>query len=594
MGDALTKTRMVFIGLFLVACCIAIGIRFYHVQVEMHSQLYEKAKRQYTAKIKTKAERGKIYDRNGSLLAGNVACCDIIADPKYTGNDEKCRKTAEFLANRTGKPASVIFAKLTRRKRSNGKENRYALIARKIPWEKSEAIRKAVREYKMKGLFFRETTKREYPKGRLLAQTLGFINIDRDMEKPVSGIEKSEQSQFEGEDGKVIRERDRKGRPLSYGKEEIDETVNGKDVFLTIDEQIQIYAEEALDELWSKFRPKAAYAIMVDPKTGDILAMVQRPTFNPNDRRTMTPDAWRIRMATDVYEPGSAMKPVVISAALDYGIVTPQTRFDCENGYWEKMRLRDSHRMGVSTVADILIESSNIGTAKIAMKMGKPILYKTFRRFGFGKHTGIPLKPEATGSVRNPKYWDFLSISRYSIGQGIAVTPLQLVRAYCAIANGGKLVKLRLVDRVRDTKTGKFEKKPYETTNKVYLNPKTSRVIVDIMRHVTKEGGTATRAAIPGFEVAGKTGTSQKWINADKERGVRGHYSEKRFFATFAGFVPAFNPAFVLVVIADEPQGNHFGGVVAAPTFKKIAEKTLGYMNIQPRQSSASNNRRQR
>jgi cell division protein FtsI/penicillin-binding protein 2 len=294
-------------------------------------------------------------------------------------------------------------------------------------------------------------------------------------------------------------------------------------------------------------------------------------------------------MTTDVFEPGSAMKPIIISTAFDYGIVTPHTKFDCENGYWREMRLRDSHRMGVSSVAEILIESSNIGTAKIAMKMGKPILFKMFRRFGFGKHTGIPLRPEATSYVRNPKYWDYLSISRFSIGQGIAVTPLQLVRAYCAIANGGDLVKLRLVDRVRDTRTGEFIKKPYGSSNKVYLHAKTSREIVKIMCHVTKEGGTATRAAIPGFEVAGKTGTSQKWVPANKKEGIRGHYSEKRFFATFAGFVPALNPAFVLAVIVDEPHGNHYGGVVAAPTFKKIAEKTLGYMNIQPNAISIVN-----
>lgn len=583
MGDSLTKTRMMFVGLFLLACLVAMGVRFHYVQVRMHNYLYKRAKRQYTQKIEKKAERGKIYDRNGFLLAGNIPCANIIADPQQTGSDDECGETAKFLAKQIGKPEATLYQKLTRRQRTDGKENRYALLARNVSWNKSETLREAVRKFDLKGLFFRETTKRYYPQGRLLAQTLGFINVDRDQDKPISGIEKSEQQNFEGEDGKVIRERDRKGRGLSYGNQEIDETVNGKDIFLTIDEQIQTYTEEALDELCEKFKPRAAYAIMADPRTGDILAMAQRPTFNPNDRSTMTPDAWRNRMTTDVFEPGSAMKPIVISTAIDYGIVTPKTKFDCENGYWKEMRLRDSHRMGVSTVAEILIESSNIGTGKIARKMGKPMLYKTFRRFGFGKHTGIPLRPEATSYVRNPKYWDYLSISRFPIGQGIAITPLQLVRAYCALANGGKLVKLRLVDRVRDTRTKKFEKKPYETSNQVFMKNSTSRVIVDIMRHVTKKGGTATRAAIPGFEVAGKTGTSQKWIPNNKKTGVKGHYSQKKFFATFAGFVPAFNPAFVLVVIADEPKGNHYGGVVAAPTFKRIAKNTLGYMNIQPK-----------
>ena len=251
----------------------------------------------------------------------------------------------------------------------------------------------------------------------------------------------------------------------------------------------------------------------------------------------MKPGAWRNRMITDVYEPGSTMKPVVISSALDHNIVTPNTRFNCEKGYWSKMKLRDSHRMGVASVTRILVESSNIGTTKIALKMGKILLYQSLRRFGFGKRTGIPLGPEAIGTLRKPNKWDYLSISRFSIGQGMSVTPMQLVRAYCALANGGYLVKLRLIDSIQDTITGRIEKKKIETPNKVFMKDKSQKEIVEMMKLVTQEGGTAKRAALKNYAVAGKTGTSQKWIPTDKVNNIPGHYSQKKFFATFIGFV---------------------------------------------------------
>jgi len=238
--------------------------------------------------------------------------------------------------------------------------------------------------------------------------------------------------------------------------------------------------------------------------------------------------------------------------------------------------------MGIETVTRILAESSNIGTAKIAIEMGKELLYKSLRRFGFGKKTGIPLKPESNGVLRKPHEWDYLSISRFPIGQGMSATPVQLVRAYCALANGGYLVNLRLVDRVQDTSSGEFEKKKIIIPDKVFLNGISHKQIIEMMKLVVDEDGTAKRAKLENYAVAGKTGTSQKWISADKEKGIKGHYSDKDFFATFVGFVPADNPEFVLAVIADEPQGNHFGGIVSAPAFREISRKTLAYLNVPP------------
>ena len=579
MGISDFKARIILTASCFIFLLALMAVRFYHVQITRHEELYGKAKREYTDVIREKGKRGEIYDINGSLLAGNAPCSNVIADPQQTGDDEQCAKTAAIIAEILHVDKPLVFSRLTRRLQKNGNPNKYVMIQRKISLDMTERLRSVLKKEKCTGIFFRETFKRYYPKEQLLAQTLGFISMDRDREVGRAGIEAVTNKDISPDDGKIIRERDRKGHTLFYGKKKVDQTEDGKNVFLTIDEQIQTIVEEELEKLCSKFHPKAAYAIMVNPFNGNIMALAQRPTFNPNDRSTMNADAWRNRITMDVFEPGSTMKPIVISSALDYGVVTPNSLFDCEMGYWKDMRLRDSHHMGVETVTRILAESSNVGTAKIAVKMGKIRLYKTFRRFGIGSRTGIPLR-ESSGILRKPDKWDYLSISRFPIGQGVSVTPLQLVRAYCAIANGGYLVQLRLVDRIQDTATGKFERKSVKIPDKVFMKSETQHQIVDMMKLVTQEGGTATRAALPGYAVAGKTGTSQKWINTDKAKGIKGHYSETRFFATFVGFVPADNPAFVLAVITDEPQGNHYGGVVSAPTFREIARKTLAYLNI--------------
>ena len=581
MSNSDFKTRIIVISVMFLSVFACLGSRFYFVQIQRHDELYSKAKAIYTRVKNETGKRGEIYDYNGSLLAGNIPCTNIIADPQLTGDEKECEATALMLAEKLQVPGGLLFQKLSTKER-NGKELRYALLQREVSLETAELIKQEVREKGHKGLFFQENTKRFYPKGPLLAQTLGFVNVDRDKAIPVAGVEKATNQEVSSGGGKIKTERDRKGRSLSYGYTEIDESKNGKNVFLTIDEQIQTIVEEELDKLYAKYKPKAAYAIMVDPRTGNILAMAQRPTFNPNDRSTMSPESWRNRMTTDVFEPGSTMKPIVIGSALDYNVVNPDTVFDCENGYWKDMRLRDSHRMQEATVIRILAESSNIGTAKVSVEMGKVLLYKALKRFGFAEKTGIPLKPEATGILRKPHQWDYLSISRFPIGQGVSVSPMQLVRAYCGIASG-RLVSLRLIDRIQDAETGDIQVQPLVPAPRVYLNPASRKQLIEMMKLVTQEGGTAIRAAIPGYEVAGKTGTSQKWIPGDKEKRTKGYYSEKDFFATFIGFVPADDPAFVLAVIADEPQGNHFGGVVSAPTFNEIAKKTLAYMNVLPK-----------
>lgn len=584
-NNAITTRIRMMCFIFLIGLA-GLGFHLYGVQIVRHDELYGKARDTYTS-VKTKqGKRGEIYDVNGNLLVGNVPCMDICADPEIVGPEENCRIAADIIVKELPdlKKADVVkrlMAK-TRTKEVDGKtveiKNNYAFIESKIDLKTAKDIENALKEKKIKGFTFKESSKRYYPKNELLANILGFTNIDRDDVIAVIGLEKFFNEFIKPSSSEIHYERARDGLPLSYGWEnKIDDVKDGMNVYLTIQEPIQAILEEELDKLMEKWKPRAVYAVMADPFTGNIVAVAQRPTFNPNDRKSMmNSDAWRNRITEDIFEPGSIMKPVAVAGALDAGIVTPSTVFDCERGAWfyGGKILRDSHPLDILSVSQIIQKSSNIGTAKIALKMGERRLYYTLKSFGFGEKTGVPLKPETSGIFRPLKRWDTLSITRFPIGQGIGVSPLQLVRAYCALANGGYLMKLRMIDRLENPDTGHVIKIPVKPGGRIYKNPDTHQKIVSMMKLVTQEGGTATKAAVEGYSVAGKTGTSQKVIN--------GQYSHNKFFSSFVGFVPADNPAFVLFVTVDEPQGAHYGGTISAPAFKEISERTLRYLDIKP------------
>lgn len=572
---------------FLAVCVFSyLGFHLHRLQIERHEELYSKAKSKYTCVTTKTGNRGEIYDFSGNLLVGNVPCADICADPSEAGGADECRQIAEFFASALKSDAREIERKLMDKSISVKQEDgtvksvprRFAIIASKVDFGHSERLKLEVERRKFKGVFFREATKRYYPKNQLLSNILGFTNIDRDKVVAVIGLERFFDMPMKAAKGVSEFERSRDGLPLSWGHASIGDVKDGLNIYLTIREPIQDILEEELDKLMGKYSPRAAYAIMADPCTGDILAVGQRPSFNPNERETMSADCWRNRIAEDTFEPGSTMKPFAIAGALDCGVVSPGMTFYCEKGHWfyGGKILRDSHPLETLTVSQIIQKSSNIGTAKIAVMLGDKRLYDTLRSFGFGERTGVPLNPETSGIFRPLKKWDTLSITRFPIGQGIAVSPLQLVRGYCMLANGGYPVKLRLVDRLENPATGIVRKMPFDDEEKVsiFKSKDTHRKIVEMMKLVTEERGTATTAAVKGFHVAGKTGTSQKWIN--------GGYSYSQFFATFVGFVPADKPQFVLLVTADEPKNCHYGGTVSGPYFKSIAERTLRYLDISP------------
>jgi cell division protein FtsI (penicillin-binding protein 3) len=574
MGRSSYAARIIIIALGLILAFIYIIIHLYNVQIVQHSILYPKAKKKYTAVKKNHGMRGQIYDKNGHLLVGNIPSINIRANPQLVGEKDKCRELAGFFARKLNIDPTIIFRRLATKTRK-GRKICEVVIKNLVPLDEAEKIKEEVYDRKFKGIYFYDSVKRYYPKNELLANVLGFINMDQLKVVPVSGIEKAYNSLLSPIKTKAsIFERSRKGIPLTYGYNKLAEGKSGKDIYLTISEPIQEIVEEELDKIMEQWKPKAAYAVMVNPKTGSILAMAQRPTFDPNNRLNMHPDAWRNRIVTDGLEPGSTMKPLVICKALDLGLVKPDTKFFCENGYWfyGGWPLRDTHSYSDIDVTTIVQKSSNIGTAKIALEMGEQRLYHLLRQYGFGQQTNIPFQPEATGILRKLKNWDKLSITRFPIGHGVLASPLQLIGAYTALANKGERMNLRIVDQIVDTETEDVYKYPVRSAGQIIENKWAVKQIIDMMKLATKQGGTAWRGSIPNYEVAGKTGTAQKWIN--------GAYSHSKHFASFIGFVPADNPAFVLLVVVDEPRGSCYGGVVGGPAFRDISLKTLRYLDI--------------
>jgi cell division protein FtsI/penicillin-binding protein 2 len=572
--------RIVMVSVLLLLAMIGLILRMYHIQIERHAELFDKAKKTYTSTLKQEGKRGEIYDIKGNLLVGNKPCVNIAADPEAIGDNIKCMKIADYFSKELKLNFDDVYKRLsTKKTESSGKAIRYVVIKKGIDLETADKIKKEVKDRKYKGLIFENKTKRFYPKNKLLANILGFINVDGNTVVPEGGIEKAVNANMSPTATVSSFERSRKGVRLPGEEDKMKAVQDGSNVYLTISEPIQMIVEDELDKLMQKFNPDAAYAVMVDPYTGNIMAMAQRPSFDPNDRAGMDPKAWRNRITEDTFDPGSIMKSTIVAAALDMGFVTPDTLIDCENGRWlfcgKVLGEAAGHGHKIISVTEIIRKSSNVGTAKIGVMIGKENVYKTMLDFGFGQKTGIPLNPEAVGRMRTPDKWDGLTISRYPIGQGFTVTPLQMARAYCVLANGGKLVDLRLIDRQKNTATGEeIRREIISRPGNIFKSKDTHREIVDMLKLVTKKGGTAEKAAVKGYEVAGKTGTAQKLIN--------GVYSDNQCFASFVGFVPADKPAFVLLVTADNPQPVHYGGLVAAPAFSHIAKKTLRFLNVAP------------
>lgn len=526
------------------------------------------------------ARRGDILDRRGYLLATTRSLRDVGVDPHMLREEDRGKWSD--LASLLGMELSDLAEKMEQRYRNTGE--RYALETVPVRWN---VLRKGVEEdvyqklmdLQIRGVYGTRTYERTYPHDKLAAHLVGFLNRE---EVAVQGLEQWMDFYLCGQDGWRESERDGRRRELAQFRSREVPAVHGLNVELTIDLVVQHVIEQEIEFLVNEWAPKGVTIIVSEPTTGDILGMASYPTFNPNRFWEAPLDHHRNRAITDVYEPGSTFKIVVLSASLNEGIVTPETEFDCslDQGNYNGRLVRLPKNSGtrgyeMMSVREIAMKSLNNGSALIGMQLGANKLYDYSRAFGFGEPSGFPLSGEVRGILHPVSQWDGLTISRLPIGHAVSSTPVQIHYAMSTIANRGILMKPRLVRRILDQSGENFLTVEPESRRRV-ISEKTAQIMSSLLAEAVGPGGTGGRAAIKDFEVAGKTGTTQKLID--------GRYSSRHHVASFVGFFPASNPQLVISVIVDEPtQGNTaYGGVVAAPSFRRIAEPLIQYLRISP------------
>ncbi len=546
-------------ALLFVVLFVIIGIRAWFLQVLRSPELTEKLQRQHTTSMLLSPKRGTIYDRNGDELAISVQVESLGARPHLISDSEK---VSGQLAEILHLPRAVVAAKLR-------KQKSFVWIERKITPQQARALR----DLQEPGLELLPASKRSYPNGELAGQLIGFTGLDSE---GLEGLEFQLNNVLTGTPQRVSANRDAKGRRLfSEGFSSAIQD-DSSDVYLTIDKTIQYIAEKELQATVEATGAKNGIAIVMDPWTGDVLAMAVAPLFDPNRYSQYRPAVWRNRAVTDVLEPGSTFKIFVVAAALEEQIITPEDIFFCENGKYRVAgrTIHDVHPYGWLNVGHIIKYSSNIGVSKISKHLGMPVFYQYIRKFGFDQETSIQLPGEASGRVPLPARLPEHTRSAIAFGHSISVTPLQLAQAYSVIANGGVLMQPNVVKNISRMQT-KSRAYRLPAAGERVIDPATAQLLAEMLQTVVESGGTGIRAAVSGFGVAGKTGTARKIHN--------GVYSNEHLVASFAGFCPVDNPRITVVVIIDEPETMSYGGQSAAPVFSRISQQVLNYMNVVPR-----------
>jgi len=538
-------------SIFLLFC---IG-RLFFIQFFRSSYLTSIAKKQHNQFVELEPRRGTIYDCNLKTQALNLSMDSLYATPNAIKDGDK-EGIIEKLSPILGSDRAYLRDRLYRKKS-------FIWLARKLTAEKADAIR----ALKIKGLGFIKETKRIYPNSYLASHIIGFSGMDN---IGLEGIERDFDKYLKGVAGWAIFLRDARQKKLDIW-EKMVLPVDGLDLVLTIDEVIQYIAERELDKAFKNFHAKGASIIVMDPHTGRILAMASRPSYDLNDHSSVDKDSMRNRSICDLFEPGSVFKIVTASAAIEEKKVTEEDKFFCENGSYKVGGhiLHDHRAHGTLTFRQVIEESSNIGTVKIAQLLGPDTVYQYLKAFGFGSKLGVDLSGEISGMIKPPRAWSKTSISAIPIGQEVGVTALQLVSAISVIANGGQLMKPYIIDSVRD-KQGRVIKQNKPVLIRKVISVDTAMRIKKILTGVVEEG-TGRLAKVPGFSAAGKTGTAQKLE-------PNGAYSHSKFVASFIGFAPAEDPLLAIVVTVDEPHPYYFGGVVAAPVFQKVAGDAIRYI----------------
>lgn len=528
------------------------------LQIKQHEHLARLAREQYLNTVKVPARRGNIYDRNGNPLAISVDVPSVYANPSAVGD---ARGTARVLAKALHLDAAWVHDRL-----SSGRY--FVWLKRQV----APPLADKVRALALPGIRITKEPRRFYPNREVGAHVIGFAGMDA---RGLEGIEKQFDTELLGEPQVVPAVRDARGGAVLAGGLDPEQRSRGNDVRLTIDLQLQHVAQEAVERAMKTWRAKGATAVVLDVQTAEILAMAVAPGFNPNQGTQEKPERRRNRVVTDMFEPGSCIKPLVVAAALDAGVITPQTSIFCENGRFTIGRhtISDTSQHGWMSLTEILAKSSNIGTAKIAQVFGRERLEASLRNYGIGKRTGLEFPGETSGSLRSSANWSELETATIAFGQGMATNILQVAAAYRVIAADGVYKEphlLRSLERPDGTVV-----KPGMGGERAVLRPTTARRVATMLEAAVRPTeGTGRLAAVPGYRVAGKTGTAQK---ADP---LTGGYSADRYVSLFAGFLPVEAPRAVIVVAVDEPQGGHLGALVAAPAFAEIGEAVMQRLGV--------------
>ena len=554
------RIRIGFIALMLIAGIGAVAWGAWSLGVIRKDELTRIANEQYIRRISVSARRGLITDRYGEELAVEVEVDSIYADPRDVVNPSE---VAAKLAKILDRDESVFLRRLSSRKH-------FVWLKRRVTPTESAKVKKQ----KFPGVHIIKESKRFYPSRELAAHVVGFAGLDS---RGLEGVERLFDEQLKGNQDAASGLADARGNIVfSKGVFGADKVV-GNNIMLTIDRNLQFEVEEELKNTVRLFQATAGHITVMDPTTGDVLAMASWPTYNLNDIAGSNPAKRRNRAVIDVYEPGSTMKVFTLAAAINSGTLRPDEKIFCEHGRMEfyDVVLHDDHRDGWLNPTQCLKRSSNICFAKIAGRMKGKRLYRYLRRFGFGEKTAIQVPYEMRGLLQHHQEWSEFLTATTAFGQGIGVTGIQMATALSVIANGGKLMKPNLIRKVTDAE-GDVILENTPTVRRRVISRRTARLITDMMTSVTEEGGTGVEAALDGYLVAGKTGTAQK------STGAHGYEDKDKFVASFFGFVPADNPRLVISVVIDEPLVSYYGGTVAAPAFRRIADKALRDMGITP------------
>lgn len=541
-------------GLFSCAF-VAVAVRTFSLQVLQHEHLVKMSERQHQRTVQLTPARGGIYDRTGASLAVSLEMDSLYAEPRRISKPDEL---AQILSPLLNIPLNELIKKLSF-------DRGFVWIERQV----TPDIASRIRQMKLVGIGFAKESKRYYPNFEVASHVLGFTGLDPE---GLEGLERKYDRVILGKGGYLITERDALGRDVSVKSAVQSDATPGKSLQLTLDKNIQYTAEKELAKAVKQSGAKSGIVVVAEPSTGKILAMANYPTFNPNSFNRYGAFELRNRAVADSFEPGSTFKIFLLAAALEENVARAQDAVDCENGRYSIAGriIRDDHPQGRISVAEVLKYSSNIGSAKIGLKLGDDRLHKYLSAFGFGQKTGVDLPGESTGSLRPVNRWYGSDLANISFGQAVSASAIQLVAATSAVANGGLLMKPYLVERMLDSNGQEVQKISPQVVRRV-ISQTTAASVTRMMEGTITNGGTGLNAALEGIKVAGKTGTAQK---ADPHgKG----YSTKRT-ASFVGFVPSDKPLMTILVVIDEPRTSPYGGVVAAPVFREVAASTLCYM----------------